>query len=96
VDLFNDFHEVSLEKDSSAGDQGERIRVWLDGVLVADVKPIADSTVPVGRVVIGALSRPSLGASIWDWMSYDLDGLVGALPAEEGSFGAFKASFGNP
>ena len=96
VDLFNDFHEVALEKGSSAGPDGERIKVWLDGVLVADVKPCAASLVPVGRVVIGALSRPSLGASIWDWMRYDLDGLVSALPSEEGSFGSLKATFRNP
>ena len=93
VDLFHEFHEVSLEKSSSAEDGGERIRVWLDGSLMADVKPQGDSTLPIGRVLIGALSRPSLGASIWDWMRYDLDGLVSSLPADESSVGELKASF---
>lgn len=95
VDLFHEFHEVALEKTSSAGDDGERARVYLDGVLVADVLPRGDSLLPVGRVIIGALSRPSLGASIWDWMRYDLDGVAKALPSEETSFGSLKANFGS-
>lgn len=93
VDLFSEFHEISLEKSSSAQEGGERIRVWLDGSLVADLKPQCSSRIPVGRVVIGAMSRPSLGASIWDWMRYELDGLVSSLPTEESSIGQLKAAF---
>jgi len=92
-DLFGSYHEVTLEKDSSEAIEGEMIRLWVDGVLIAERHPHADSSLEVGRLLIGSMSRPSMGASIWDWVRFDLDGLVKALPSSSISLGTLKAKF---
>lgn len=93
ADFFQDYHEVTLEKDSSGMPGGEMVRLWLDGTLIAERRPQADSLLEVGRIVIGAMSRPSMGASIWDWVSYDVDGLEKGLPSSGKTIGALKAAF---
>ncbi|HKI84113.1 MAG TPA: hypothetical protein VKA63_07245 [Candidatus Krumholzibacteria bacterium] len=96
VNFFDEFHEVKLVKNSSQEPDGELVGVWLDGTQVVLVQPKGGSRLEVGRVIMGATSRPSMGASIWDWVHYDLDGLSKGLPADTTSFGSLKAGFTSP
>jgi len=93
ANFFDEYHEVVLEKDSDQAPQGEMVRLWLDGTLIAERRPRADSLLEVGRIIVGAMSRPSFGASVWNWLRYDLDGIGKSLPQSGMSVGAWKAGF---
>jgi hypothetical protein len=93
ANFFDEFHEVKLVKNSSEEPDGELVGVWLDGTQVVLVKPKGGSRLEVGRVIMGATSRPSMGASIWDWVHYDLDGLSKGVPVDSSTFGSLKAGF---
>lgn len=93
ADFFNEYHEVKLVKGSNREPGGEMIGVWLDGTQRVLVEPKGGSRLEVGRVIMGATSRPSMGASIWDWVRYDLDGLSKGLPSSPKTFGGLKAGF---
>jgi hypothetical protein len=62
-------------------------------VEVARSRPAGEGNLDVGRIVIGSLSYPGVGASLWQWIEVKLE-QVGAdgtsIPIETSSFGGLK------
>ncbi len=67
VDLSSP-HEILLTKNASDGVEGEWVSVEIDGQEVIRALPRGGANLSVGRVLIGSLSYPGYGASIWSWI----------------------------
>ena len=92
VDL-GQFHEIQLTKESSLLDPAETLRVSVDGVLVLTARPTATGDLAAGRLVIGSVALPAIGASVWDWISYRLVAPTNGIPTAVETFGALKSRF---
>jgi hypothetical protein len=92
VDLSG-FREIELTKASSVEDPAETISVAIDGAPVLRARPMALGDLDAGRLVIGSVALPALGASIWDWVDYRLTSVSKQVPVETVSFGAMKSRF---
>jgi hypothetical protein len=87
------FREIELRKESSLLDPAETVRVWVDGVLELEARPSADGDLDAGRLVIGSVALPAVGASVWDWVGYRLAEPVAGVPTGVESFGSLKAHY---
>ena len=87
------FQVVELEKASSMVDPHETVSVWLNGQRVLEARPLARGQLEVGRLIVGSVAAPAVGASIWDWLSYRVVGLAEELPSQPESMGGLKARY---
>lgn len=87
-------HEVSLCKEARpAGGGMEEASVEIDGVELLRVRPRGGGNLGVGRVLIGSLSYPGYGASVWSWLDTVVEhpDVAGRVPTESTSMGALKS-----
>lgn len=92
VDL-EEYHTITLRKESRVEDAAETVSVLVDDQVVMQTKPRCAGGLGIGRLLIGSLTYGGVGASLWDWVSYRLVAVSGELPAASISVGALKTGY---
>jgi hypothetical protein len=92
---LSEFVELELVKEPSVDGEIEGVQVLLGGVLVMSAVPQATGSLGVGRVIVGSLSYPDVGASFWDWIELERIEAT-SVRTEQRTLGSIKALFGAP
>jgi hypothetical protein len=92
VDLSAE-RDLSFTKSAVDEEGAEWATVGVDGVEILRERPRGGGELGVGRVLIGSLSYPSFGASIWNWIDLELSRVdTGTLvPVEATSMSQLKS-----
>lgn len=93
VDL-TEYRELEVTKAALDEAGLETVRVAVDGQEILRVRPRGGGGLDVGRVLLGSLSYPSYGATLWQWIDVELwatSAEGSAVSVEKSSVGSLKA-----
>lgn len=91
---LTDYRLIEVEK-AAIGEGGQEVvRVLFEGEEILSVQPQGGGELDVGRILMGSLSYPGYGASLWRWIEVELwrdDAEGSSVSVETPSVGSLKS-----